>query len=416
VIDAYPLPAETIEIELPIAEVERILGMDFAVETAADLLSRLQFDVTIEGDTLHITAPDHRLDIGAEVIGQADLIEEIARINGYDQIPTTIMADEMPPQWANIALEREELTRDVLVALGLRENISYRFTTPEYEQRLIPPGAESNLPDAGYVEMANPISADKTVLRHTLLISLLENARDNARYIQRQQVFEIGNIYLQGDNLLPEEPRHLGILMTGLNEIGDWSRNNINQNMDFYDLKGTVEGLLDGMHIKGASYSRNSHSSFHPGRSALLNVQGVEIGPFGELHPAVAARFELADAPVLVAEFDLDALLEFTTDTHTVAPLPVTPPVYQDIALVVPETTPAAEIETVIAVAGGDLLREARLFDIYRGDSIPQGHKSLAYNLVFQTDEKTLKEKDATKARQKIAQALQKQLGAMIRE
>src|SRR5690606_38756912 len=146
----------------------------------------LQFDVTIHGESLAVTVPDHRMDISDDpVVGQADLIEEIARMVGYDRIPNTIMDDAMPPQWANDALEREERARDLLVALGLRENISYRFTTPEREALLVPSG-KAEWQDYGYVEMANPISSDKTVLRHTLLVSLLENAVNNQRYNERQ--------------------------------------------------------------------------------------------------------------------------------------------------------------------------------------------------------------------------------------
>jgi phenylalanyl-tRNA synthetase beta chain len=144
IIDEYPFPPDNVRVELPIAEVRRLLGMDFPVDTAADMLRRLQFEVAIEGDTLHVVVPNHRMDIGTGVVGRADLVEEIARIHGYDKIPNTIIADSMPPQWANVPLEREERTRDVLVALGLRENISYRFTTPEAEAMLT--GSDGNRP------------------------------------------------------------------------------------------------------------------------------------------------------------------------------------------------------------------------------------------------------------------------------
>ncbi len=418
IIDNYPLPPETVRINLPIAEVRRLLGMDFPVETAADMLRRLQFEVTLEDDTLHVAAPDHRMDIGVGVVGRADLIEEIARIHGYDQIPNTIIADSMPPQWANIPLEREERARDILVALGLRENISYRFTTPEAEAMLTVSGRGdlAGRPTDNYVELANPISADKTVLRHTLLISLLENVRNNARFTNRQQVFEIGNVYFKrDDNPLPDEPRRLGIVLTGPRDKADWTGAGDTANVDFFDLKGVIEGLLDGLHIGGASYSRLEHDTYHPGRSAILTVQGVSIGVFGELHPLVAQAFELMGAAVLAAELDLDTLLDFVHERHPVEPLPVTPPVLQDIALIVPEQTTAAEVEAVIWHAGKPLLKDVRLFDVYQGDPIPAGHKSLAYNLTYQTDDRTLTDAEVAKAHQKIVKASERELGAKLR-
>lgn len=416
IIDEYPLPPETVQVTLPVSEIRRLLGIDMPVETAAQILTRLQFDVTIRDDALRVTVPDFRMDIGTEVIGQADLIEEIARIYGYDRIPNTIMADELPPQWANVALEREERVRDLLVALGLRETISYRFTTPEREALLVPPGAKPSLPQTEYVRLVNPISMDKTVLRRTLLVSLLENARSNSRYRARQQVFEIGSIYLRNSGShLPDEPRHLGLLMMGTRGDQTWLSNGATGTLDFYDMKGVVEGLLAGLHIPAVSYIRSAHTSFHPGRSASLKVNGRAIGTFGEVHPLVAQAFDLTDAPVIAAEFDLDALLDCMEPLHKVQPLIQTPPVLQDIALVVPESLPAARVEEVIAKAGGSLLRGIRLFDVYRGAPIAEGHKSLAYNLIYQDEEKTLTDKEVAKVHRKIMQAVERELGAQVR-
>ncbi len=415
ILDAYPQPSPTVRVELPIGEVRRLLGMDLDVETVADILRRLLFDVAVRSDTLDVTVPDFRTDIGTGVVGQADLIEDIARIYGYDRIPDTMISDQIPPQWTNVDLVREERARDVLVALGLRENISHRFTTPEREAQLIPPGAD-NPYAGGYVEIANPLSADKTALRHSLLISLLENARANARFTARQQVFEIGSVYFQRrPGALPDEPRRLGILMTGPRRVADWASGLAADNVDFFDLKGVVEGLLDGLHIAEASFSRAAHPSFHPGRSALLTVGGVDIGAFGEIHPQVAQTFELTAAPLLAAEFDLDALLAAMPDRHETQPLLNTPPVYQDIALVVSQETPAAAVQAAIIKAGGKLLRSVRLFDVYQGGSVPEGHKSLAYNLVYQAEDRTLTDAEVAKVHQKIVKACERELGAKLR-
>jgi phenylalanyl-tRNA synthetase beta chain len=416
-IDEYPLPAPTIEVKLPIAQVQRLLGMDFSVDTAADILKRLEFGVKVKGDTLTVTVPDFRMDIGTDQVGQADLVEEIARIYGYDKIPDTIIADAMPPQWANTALEREERARDILVALGLRETISYRFTTPEREAMLTPSKLANgaDISHEGYVELANPMVADKTALRHTLLISLLENAQQNVRFTPRQQLFEVGNVYFQHDGQkLPDEPRRLGLLITGSRRVNSWLGGESEDNVDFYDLKGVVEGLLGALHVTGVSYSRTDHTTFHPGRSAQLSINGKAIGSFGELHPLVAQAFDLTETPILLAEFDLDALLDEVENNHPVTALPTTPPVLQDIALVVNVDTSAAAVEAVIVKAGGNLLKSVRLFDVYQGDPIPEGQKSLAYNLVYQAD-RTLEDKEVAVVHKKIVKAAERELGAKLR-
>ncbi len=417
VIDEYPLQPEPVEVKLPIGEVKRILGMEFAIETAAQILTRLEFDVTINGDTLLVIAPDHRMDISDEpVTGQADLIEEIARIHGYDAIPTTIIEDEMPEQRANPRLEDEERTRDVLVALGLQENISYRMIAPEREALLTPDGREG-YHSLRYVRVINPTAPDKNALRHTLLAVLLETAAQNARYHDSQSVFEVGSVYLPREGqLLPDEPRHLAILMTGRRHKMTWTGDVPDACMDYFDLKGVVDGLLDALKVPGVTFARANHPTFHPGRSAVLQIGQKEVGVFGELHPIVARNFGLTEAPVLAAEFDLDVLLgKVAYQRFALQPLPTTPPVYQDIALVVREDLPAAEVEAVIWKAGGDLLKDVRLFDVYAGDPIPAGHRSLAYSLTYQTDEKTLTDKEVAKVHQKIVRAAESQLGAQLR-
>lgn len=413
IIDEYALEPETITVDLPVSEIERLTGMQIAVEDAADILKRLQFDVEIHDDVLHVEVPDHRMDISTGVIGKADLVEEIIRIYGYDEIPDTIMNDAMPKQWANLALEREEQTRDVLVALGLRENISYRFTSVAREADLYPNGGAPTADQ--YITMKNPIAPEKSVLRRSILVNLLENARSNLRYGESVNVFEIGAVYERvAGQELPNEPRRLGILMTGVRSQPGWMAENDGM-MDFFDIKGAVEGLCAGLHLKDVSYERAEHPSLHPGRSASLIVNGKNIGAFGELHPAVAIEFDLEEAPVLVADFDLDLLLDQVDVFFSVTGLPVTPAVFEDLALVVPMSTPEAEVEKVLWQAGGDLLKGVRLFDVYTGSSVAEGHKSLAFSLVYQTDERTLKDKDVAKIRKKLIKAAEARLGAKLR-
>ncbi|MDZ4766251.1 MAG: phenylalanine--tRNA ligase subunit beta [Chloroflexota bacterium] len=415
IVDVYPHPVAPVTVDLPLREVERLLGVTLAADVAADYLRRAAFGVTVEGETLHIVVPDDRMDIGTGVVGQADVIEELARALGYDNIPDTIIEDAMPPQFSNRALEGEERARDVLASLGLREQISYRMTTPEREAQLTPPNALSSLSANPYVALLNPTSADKTVLRKSMLISLLENARNNVRFTDRQAAFEIGAVYFaQPDRPLPDEPRRLGILITGRRAPAGWIAADA-ANIDFFDLKGVIEGLLDGLHVRDARYERSEHTSLHPGRSARLLIEGQQVGDFGELHPLVAQTFELAGAPVMVAELDLEALLAAAPALYSVAPLPNTPPVLQDIALVVKADISAAAVEAVLIKAGGDLLRACRLFDVYTGDPIPEGYKSVAYNLVYQVNDRTLTDKEVASVHARIVKAAERELDAKLR-
>ena len=415
VLDAYPNPPPTVTVDLPIARVSKLLGMEVSLRQAADVLRRLEFSARIEGEVIMAKAPDHRLDISADpAVGQADLLEEIARIIGYDRIPETIMADEMPPQRENTSLLIEERIRDNLVGQGLYEVINYRFTNEQSEAQLLPDNAVSSLSDADYVRIANPASSERDVLRHTLLANMLENAVNNARYNKSQQVFELGNVYLQKGDLLPEEPLRLGILLMGA-RAADWWGGGESPDMDFYDMKGLLENLLHALHISGFAFQRGTHGSLHPGRSADLLVAGEVVGSFGELHPEVAQRVKLTAAKVIVGEFAVAPMIEHTRRLHDIAPLPTQPAVLEDIALVVRADLPASEVEAVIRQAGGRLLKEVALFDIYTGEPIPPGKKSLAYALTYQDETRTLTDKHAARIRKKIIGAARHRLNAELR-
>ena len=416
ILDVYPSPPATPKVELPIARVNHLLGMDIAIEQAASILKRLEFDVDIRGDLIRAAAPDHRLDISLDPItAQADLIEEIARIHGYDKIPDTIMDDEMPPQRENTQAMLEERIRDALAGLGLCEVINYRLTHPDIEAKLTPPGEKSSLPAADYVTIVNPPASDRNALRHTLMVNMLENAFKNARYSKSQQIFELGKVYLQKDERLPDEPMHLGILLTGERSQPSWRSSQPSGSFDFFDLKGLIEALLHALHISRFTYERSIHSSFHPGRSADLLIRGETVGAFGDIHPKVAQAFKLTETPIIYAELQAAPLIHHHQRLHQVQPLPAAPAIREDIALIVHASVPASEVEAVIRQAGGRLLKNAALFDVYTGDPIPPGRKSLAYSLVYQDDQKTLTDKQAARIRRKIIGAARHRLQAELR-
>ena len=420
IIDNYPAPAPAITVDLPLAQVQRVIGVPIAAEEAAAILTRLQFGVTREGETLHVTAPDHRTDISAGQVGIADLCEEIARVYGYDRLPNTLIDDLTPAQYRNDNLDREETTRDLLATLGLHEVISYRLTTPAAEARLNAPNLPPSIPDAAdYVTLANPISLERSAMRRTLNNGLLELVAANQNHSISQRLFEIGPIFLpKAGEALPDEPRHLAIVLAGARTTAAWpdGANGDKQqpSLDFYDLKGIAEALFDGLHVAGITFRATQASAFHPGRCAVIEHAGQMFGLIGEIHPQVRARYGLAQ-PVFALELNLDRLLSWVTTDFRVAPIPTQPAVYQDIALIVAETTPAADVQRVIETAGGDLLYAARLFDVYSGDPIPAGRKSLAYALTYQAPDRTLTDREVARVQQQIVKAAEKELGAALR-
>lgn len=423
IIDAHPQPAPVIKVELPEREIERLTGMHVPISQAGDILSRLGFDVTLRTDSLVAIVPDHRMDISDdEAIGQADLIEEIARIIGLDNLPVTLMSEALPAQWSNTALEREELAKDVLVGLGLQENLTHRFVTPEQEALLVPRGLSDGRPGVNapagsdYVTIANPVQPDKTAMRQSVLSNMLVVARNNLRHTDRVATFEIGVTFfrIEGQQLPDELPR-LGIVLAGPRTPAHWTQA-APPALDFYDLKGVVEGLLDGLHLKGAALKAGGGVSLHPGRSASLYMGDAYAGSFGELHPLVARALDLpSDTTFLVAEFDAALLLGAVDPLFHTAPVLNTPVVKEDLAFVVKDDVAAGDLQTVIESAGGQFLRSVVLFDVYRGGSVPEGHKSLAYSVVYQAADQALTDADIAAARKKIVKTAQKAVGAELR-
>jgi phenylalanyl-tRNA synthetase beta chain len=412
-VDAYPLPPVDPTVEITPNDVERWLGIRLEVDEIVDILSRLGFKVEVEDQTLSVQTPDHRLDIGEGVIGQADLIEEIARIYGYDLIPETQIADAIPPQYGNLRLEREEWVRDLMVGLGLQEVVTYRLTSPEREMRILPPEAPPD--DRPYVWLSNPISSDRVVMRHSLLASVLEIVEHNAHVRDRMALFEIGQVYLTSEEGgLPEEPRHLVIAVSGPRSHPAWQGSD-RESMGFYDLKGLVNELIAALHLS-AQYEPIEHPTFHPGKCARVLIGERQIGILGELHPKVWERYDLPEKPVVATELDLEVILESIPESHTVEPVPAFPPVLEDLAVVVDEGMPAGEVEAVLRRAGGRLLVDVTLFDLYRGEQIPEGKKSLAYSLVYQAPDRTLTDEEVAKIRTRVIKKLESELGAKLRD
>lgn len=404
-IDEYPLKPKDSVVEVTPQDAKKLLGIDLTAREIAALLEKLEFKCKVTKDKIQVTAPDHRMDISEGVIGLADVLEEVARSYGYDNIPTTTMADALPPQVGNPIHEWEEHLRDLLIALGLQEVVSYRMTSIEKESRITKYDE--------YVQLANPIAPEKSVLRRSLITSVLDNLEKNIRLNDSFSMFEIGSIFEPTKNDLPNEPRKLAIAMTGLRKENAWDVKDSSV-YDFYDLKGRLELLLSGLHFTNISYTATeSTSHLHPGKAAEIKIGDTVIGAFGELHPSVKEKYELGDSAVLVAEFDLETLRNINP-TYGITPVSEFPPVYEDIAIIVDESVLAEKIEALIKQTGGRSVSNVRLFDVYRDEKIGAGKKSLAYSLTYQSD-KTMTDADAAAIRNKIVKRLEHEVNAKLR-
>jgi phenylalanyl-tRNA synthetase beta chain len=436
IVDYYPNPPETITMDLHQSDVTRLLGIELSLAEIKTILRLLEFRVEELGTAsqplgqspgahdspiLHVTVPDHRLDIFSEpTTCRADLVEEIARVYGYDRLPVSELADEMPSQRNNVSFDREESIRDLMVEVGMQEIITYRLTSPGAEARIL---GREHAETSTYVTLANPTTPERTVMRHSLLNSILEVVAENTKHQDQVQMFEVGHVYLPHEDgsgqeaILPNEQLRLAVVMTGPREGAGWLRKDTSL-LDFYDLKGVVESLLAGLHITKISFEPAQHASFHPGRVAKLLVDNESLGNFGQLHPEVVEAYDFKterDWPVLAADLDLGLLLAQVPESHLVRSVPRFPSVQQDIAIVVEEGTPVERVQSLITQSGQPLLAKALLFDVYRGDQIGPGKKSFAFNLTFQSESRTLTDKMVAKQQQTILKRLERDLGAKLR-
>jgi phenylalanyl-tRNA synthetase beta chain len=409
-VDVYPTPEPPREISLTTEAVDGLLGQSYSEATIVATLSSLGFGVEGHG-TLTVRVPSWRPDVEC----RADLAEEVARIQGYDAIPTTLPAGALPPPRPDPTRAFVARTKAALVGAGYQEVISYSLVDGAQNQRLdseapwpAPPSGE------GMIQLYNYMSVDRAYLRTTLLGSLLETLAANLRHRDRVYLFELARVYLPPLAPLPTEVTRLGIVFHGPREPASWAMPPTPG--DFFDLKGVVEAVLDALRIPGPRYGPGRHPAFHPGRTATVRAaDGTSLGVFGQVHPLVAERFDLENREVYAAELDFEALLRCASDEPSVTALPRYPGVAVDLAAVVDEAVPEADVAAAIRDAGAPLLAELRLFDVYRGAPVPAGRKSLAYALVYRAPDRTLTDEDTAAAQARIEGALRERFGATIR-
>jgi phenylalanyl-tRNA synthetase beta chain len=406
----------------------RLLGMPVTLGEVRSALQRLDFSVNVVSAVdanapaeatfalayepgellLECSPPWHRLDVRIP----ADLTEEVARIIGYEHVGTSLLNAPLPPQRHFALYETEERIRDILVGAGLQETISRTLTTPEEHEKLRMNGGP-------YIELANPLAPERRVLRRTLLVSALENAVRNLRFADRLAYFEVGRAYLPeaGDGILPREERRVSLLLTGPRTPRDFYHPNPDDEMDFFDLKGVIEVLLDRLGYKQTVVdyrARPDTETFSP-RCAEVWVNGQKVGIMGELHPSVRAAYGLPNVRISLAELDIEALVKPHWGLDPMIPISNYPQVVEDLAFeVTEEVTVRRIIDTIRATADARLVN-IDLFDLYRGEPLAVGNKSLAFRLTYQSNDRPLTEKEVTHLRQRIVSAVEKETGGKLR-
>jgi phenylalanyl-tRNA synthetase beta chain len=387
--------------------VNRYLGTQLSVDEMKSIFDRLRFSYAVKGDALEVTVPLRRGDISRDV----DLIEEIARLYGYDNIPATPISGVTTPGGRTRSQRiRLEVGR-YLNAAGLHEVILYSFTHPDRIAEF--PGL---YPHIKPVALSMPMSVERSVLRTSLIPHLIDTAVYNRnRNVDDVAVFEIGSVFLTEEERLtkqPEEKMLVSALWTGKREEKHWSGKPVP--VDFYDLKGVLDGLFRHLDVRGVTYRVAAFDKLHPGRAAEIFAGDRRIGVIGQLHPELQRRYDLEDTYVF--EIELDALVSNANFAITYETLPKYPSIARDIAVVVDKSVPVANLIAAVREAGGDWLRSVEVFDVYAGEKIGAGKKSVALSLVYRADDRTLTDDEVNERNQSVIERLERTYSAELRK
>ena len=392
VIDIVNYVPQPKTLPLEVDKINRLLGTEISKEEMVRYLNLLE--IPAEGDTIHV--PSFRPDLNL----MADIAEEVGRAYGYNEIPTTAFKNSTQGGYTE-EMKLEAKTGTLCRAMGYNEIITYSFTSPTvFDQIRL--SADSPLRNA--LRIQNPLGEDTSIMRTIALPSMLEIlSRNNAYHNKSVKLYEIAKIYLPvSGEALPEEPKMLVLGTYGANET-------------FFTLKGELEGIFAGLRLKKASYHAvKDNPSYHPGRCAAVVIDGMEVGIMGQVHPLVAKNYGI-DTDVYCAEISFTKLLQCRLPDATYSPLPKYPAVTRDLALICDEAVTVAQAEEVITAAAGKLLRDVKLFDIYRGVGVPEGKKSMAFSLELRADDRTLTDTDSEGVVTKVLNSLKEKLNATLR-
>ena len=376
-------------------KINKFLGTDIPVEDMIKYFNGLE--IAVDTDKMTVTPPTFRPDLE----GEADIAEEVARFYGYDKIPTTLLSGEATLGGKNTDQKLNDKINQILCAEGMNEIYTMTFVSPSYFEKINLP---ADSPFRNVVKITNPLGEDTSVMRTSTIPSMMEILSRNYNYRNSDaRLFELGKIFLpkEGEKL-PDEPVIITLGMYGADE-------------DFFTLKGTVETLLDELHVKNVEFAAvTDEPTYHPGRTAKVTANGILLGIIGEIHPSVSRKYDI-DVPCYMAELSFDAVKTAINDDIKYKPLPKFPAVTRDIAMLVDKDIAVAQIEEIIRNTSGKLLEEVKLFDVYEGEQIPENKKSVAYSAVFRAPDRSLTGEEVQEVFDKILKNLEKKLNAQLR-
>lgn len=398
VIDCYPRKAEPVTIPFRPAKINAFLGTSISDEKMVEIFDALEFKTDVSAKT--VTIPSFRPD----VVGEADLAEEVARFYGYNNIEAKLLEGKAATMGKKTWKQKvEDVIKQTMTACGLSETYTYSFISPKVLDMLELP-ADSSLRDT--VTLINPLGEDFSIMRTTTLPEMLEVLSINYnKRVEEARLFEVSYVYLPKALPVTELPYEKPVLTIGM--YG---------NTDFYDMKGVADELLYRLGIKDYEYVPvKDYPSYHPGRTAKLLINGREAGVLGEIHPNVAQKFEAAER-TYAAMLDIEPLVANACVKAQYKPLPKFPAVTRDIALLVRDEILVKQIEDIIRQRSGRIFEDVKLFDVYKGKQVPDGMKSVAYSITFRAEDKTLTDEEVAKTMKRILDGLKDTLGAQLRE
>ncbi|HYE10466.1 MAG TPA: phenylalanine--tRNA ligase subunit beta, partial [Patescibacteria group bacterium] len=393
--DIYRIPKQNRHIQFDADKARKFIGAEISTEKMKEYLEALEFSVD---SNFTVTVPTFRDDVE----GEADVIEEITRIYGYENIPSKLMDTTFTQGGKTYKQKLIDKAKNILTAQGLYEVFTYSFVSPGVFNKI---NLKAENPMRNAIKLINPLGEEQSIMRTTLIPNIMEViARNYNRKIETGQFFELSKVYLTETLPLSDLAEEREVLTVGM--YG---------NVDFFDLKGMIENLMEDLNIKTYRILSSNHDSMHPGRTAELIINNKRIGWLGEAHPDMLDNYGVP-VRAYVAELNFDEITNQSNPEIKYRSLPKYPSVSRDIAVVVDEDITAGQIEEIIRNKGGKTVEDVKLFDIYRGSQIEKGYKSMAYAITYRSDEKTLTEEEIAKVHNKILNSLANQVGASLRQ
>lgn len=417
--DEYPAPVAQRTVSLPFEKIAYVLGMEIPRETVTDVLTRLGFSPKLDAqETLTVQVPTWRSDVSIA----EDIIEEVARIVGYDALPATLPTGETPAVERDAMYLLERDVRRTLIGAGAFEGRTY-VAVPESDisrwSSEDTGGLARLVPDRKVVRLKNPLNAEQPVLRTSVVPALISAVADNLKHEKTVRLFETGHVFIGTEpDSLPEEPTLLGLAWAGFRDPFDRfnTRPGEEDQIDFFDVKGAIETLLQRTGMPEAGWEAGTHTALHPGRTARISVGGEPIGVLGEVRPDLALDLGVEGFRLVIAELDLTKLLRLRQDAlRPVVKVDRFLPVEQDFAVIVDKSTNASQVEETLRRNAGPLLTSIVLFDVFVGEQIGADKKSLAYRLTFTAPDRAMTDAELSKVRKKIERGLKSQVNGSLR-